>query len=82
MENINEVKVVQYISKNIISRLLGEGAEFDRLYEKPSKRFFVGKLLPPEQENQWKTIINPSAMSVEFSSKNIDKIKNSKKKNI
>lgn len=74
MVNESEEKIVQYISKRIIGRLLGEGSEFDKLYVKPSKRFFVGKLLPPEQENKWKSIINPSAMGVEFTLHAIDKI--------
>lgn len=66
MPNIYEEKLVNYISDQITERLLGEGQEFDKLSVKPSRRFFVGTLLPQEQENIWKSIINPSAMGVEF----------------
>jgi len=65
MLNSCEEKLVRYLSDKITKRLQGEQPEFDRLTVKPSRRFFVGTLLPRESE-KWKSIINPSAMGIEF----------------
>jgi len=64
-----EEQIANYISDRIIERLTGTTTEFDIIDVKPSRKFFIGTLLPPylnKGENKGKSIVNPSAMSVEF----------------
>lgn len=61
-----EENIARMIAKKVYDRLLGVSEEFRRVYDKPSKIFFVGTLIPSGKEKSWKSVINPSAMGVEF----------------
>ena len=62
-----EEKIVEDICSRVVNRLLGRSDEFRRILDnKPESVFFVGMLQPKNSERNYKSIINPNSIGLDF----------------